>query len=72
MDDIRDMIAAQRGELGELLAGLPTARWDEANAKSRVAGQNSSPLPSNSLGNASVSPSLFTYYLHFPQYLVLL
>jgi uncharacterized protein (TIGR03083 family) len=30
MDDIRDMIAAQRGELGELLAGLPTARWDEA------------------------------------------
>ncbi len=29
MDDIRDMIAAQRGELGELLAGLPAARWDE-------------------------------------------
>jgi uncharacterized protein (TIGR03083 family) len=29
MDDIRDMIAAQRTELGELLAGLPAARWDE-------------------------------------------
>ncbi len=29
MDDVRDMIAAQRGELGELLAGLPAARWDE-------------------------------------------
>ncbi len=29
MDDIRDMIAAQRAELAEVLAGLPAARWDE-------------------------------------------
>jgi uncharacterized protein (TIGR03083 family) len=29
MDDVRDMIAAQRGELAEMLAGLPAARWDE-------------------------------------------
>lgn len=29
MDTIRDMIAAQRTELAELLAGLPEPRWDE-------------------------------------------
>ena len=29
MDDIRDMIAAQRGELAVVLAGLPAPRWDE-------------------------------------------
>jgi uncharacterized protein (TIGR03083 family) len=29
MDDIRDMIAAQRGELAQVLAGLPAASWDE-------------------------------------------
>jgi uncharacterized protein (TIGR03083 family) len=29
MDDIRDMIAAERTELAELLAGLPAPRWDE-------------------------------------------
>ena len=29
MDTIRDMIAAQRAELGEILAGLPGPRWDE-------------------------------------------
>jgi uncharacterized protein (TIGR03083 family) len=29
MDTIRDMIAAQRTELAELLAGLPGPRWDE-------------------------------------------
>ncbi len=29
MDGIRDMIAAQRAELAEVLAGLPAARWDE-------------------------------------------
>ena len=28
-DTIRDMIAAQRAELAEVLAGLPQARWDE-------------------------------------------
>jgi uncharacterized protein (TIGR03083 family) len=28
MDDIRDMIAAQRGELARVLAGLPAASWD--------------------------------------------
>src|ERR1700690_1508481 len=28
MDDIRDMIAAQRGELAQVLAGLPAASWD--------------------------------------------
>jgi uncharacterized protein (TIGR03083 family) len=29
MDGIRDMIAAQRGELAEVLGGLPAPRWDE-------------------------------------------
>ena len=29
MDDIRDMIAAERTELAELLDGLPAPRWDE-------------------------------------------
>ena len=29
MDTIRDMIAAQRAELGEVLAGLPRPGWDE-------------------------------------------
>jgi len=29
MDTIRDMIAAQRTELAEILAGLPSAGWDE-------------------------------------------
>ncbi len=29
MDDIRDMIAAERTELAETLAGLPAPRWDE-------------------------------------------
>jgi uncharacterized protein (TIGR03083 family) len=29
MDTIRDMIAAQRAELGEVLAGLPGPRWEE-------------------------------------------
>ena len=29
MDGIRDMIAAQRAELAEVLAGLPAARWDQ-------------------------------------------
>jgi uncharacterized protein (TIGR03083 family) len=29
MDTIRDMIAAQRAELGEVLAGLPGPGWDE-------------------------------------------
>ena len=29
MDDIRDMIAAERTELAKLLAGLPASRWDE-------------------------------------------
>jgi uncharacterized protein (TIGR03083 family) len=29
MDTIRDMIAAQRAELGEVLAGLPESGWDE-------------------------------------------
>ncbi|MDQ2811682.1 MAG: maleylpyruvate isomerase family mycothiol-dependent enzyme [Actinomycetota bacterium] len=29
MDDIRDMIAAQRSELAVVLAGLPAPRWDE-------------------------------------------
>ena len=29
MDTIRDMIAAQRAELAEVLAGLPEASWDE-------------------------------------------
>jgi uncharacterized protein (TIGR03083 family) len=29
MDGIKDMIAAERAELAELLAGLPAARWDE-------------------------------------------
>jgi uncharacterized protein (TIGR03083 family) len=28
MDGIRDMIAAQRGELAQVLAGLPAASWD--------------------------------------------
>jgi uncharacterized protein (TIGR03083 family) len=28
MDDIRDMIAGQRGELAQVLAGLPAAGWD--------------------------------------------
>jgi uncharacterized protein (TIGR03083 family) len=28
MDDIRNMIAAQRGELAQVLAGLPAASWD--------------------------------------------
>lgn len=31
MDGIRDMIAAQRSELAEVLAGLPEPRWDEAS-----------------------------------------
>jgi uncharacterized protein (TIGR03083 family) len=29
MDDIRDMIAAHRSELAEMLASLPAPRWDE-------------------------------------------
>ena len=29
MDNIRDMIAAERAELAEMLAGLPAPRWDE-------------------------------------------
>lgn len=29
MDDIRDMIAAERGALADVLAGLPVERWDE-------------------------------------------
>jgi uncharacterized protein (TIGR03083 family) len=29
MDDIRDMIAGERGALAEVLASLPAARWDE-------------------------------------------
>jgi uncharacterized protein (TIGR03083 family) len=29
MDTIRDMIAAQRAELADVLAGLPAASWDE-------------------------------------------
>jgi uncharacterized protein (TIGR03083 family) len=29
MDTIRDMIAAQRGELAAVLAGLPASTWDE-------------------------------------------
>jgi uncharacterized protein (TIGR03083 family) len=29
MDTIRDMIAAQRGELAAVLSGLPAGRWDE-------------------------------------------
>ena len=29
MDGIRDMIAAERAELAEVLAGLPAARWDD-------------------------------------------
>src|SRR5437773_742719 len=29
MDTIRDMIAAQRAELAEVLTGLPGPRWDE-------------------------------------------
>src|SRR5579859_2041664 len=29
MDTIRDMIAAQRTELAEVLAGLPESGWDE-------------------------------------------
>lgn len=29
MDTIRDMIAAQRAELGEILAGLPGPSWEE-------------------------------------------
>ena len=29
MDDIRDMIAAERTELAKMLAGLPAPRWDE-------------------------------------------
>ncbi len=29
MDDIRDMIAAERTELAEMLADLPAPRWDE-------------------------------------------
>ena len=29
MDDIRDMIAAERTELAEMLTGLPAPRWDE-------------------------------------------
>ena len=29
MDDIRDMIAAERTELAEMLDGLPVRRWDE-------------------------------------------
>ena len=29
MDTIRDMIAAQRAELAEVLAGLPGPRWEE-------------------------------------------
>ena len=29
MDDIRDMIAAERTELAEMLAGLPAPRWDQ-------------------------------------------
>ena len=29
MDTIRDMIAAQRTELAEVLAALPAARWDD-------------------------------------------
>ena len=29
MDTIRDMIAAQRAELAEVLAGLPASGWDE-------------------------------------------
>jgi uncharacterized protein (TIGR03083 family) len=28
MDDIKDMIAGQRGELAQVLAGLPAASWD--------------------------------------------
>ena len=29
MDTVRDMIAAQRGELAAVLAGLPAPRWDQ-------------------------------------------
>ncbi len=29
MDDIRDMIAAERADLAEMLTGLPAPRWDE-------------------------------------------
>ena len=29
MDSIKDMIAAERAELAEVLTGLPAARWDE-------------------------------------------
>jgi uncharacterized protein (TIGR03083 family) len=29
MNDIKDMIAAERGDLAALLAGLPAERWDE-------------------------------------------
>jgi uncharacterized protein (TIGR03083 family) len=29
MDDIRDMIAGERGALAEVLASLPATRWDE-------------------------------------------
>ncbi|HEY6309533.1 MAG TPA: maleylpyruvate isomerase family mycothiol-dependent enzyme [Streptosporangiaceae bacterium] len=29
MDEIRDMIAGERGALAEVLASLPAARWDE-------------------------------------------
>ncbi len=29
MDGIRDMIAAERAELAEVLTALPAARWDE-------------------------------------------
>jgi uncharacterized protein (TIGR03083 family) len=29
MDSIRDMIAAERAELAEVLTGLPAARWDD-------------------------------------------
>src|SRR6267378_8493184 len=29
MNSIKDMIAAERGELAEVFTGLPAARWDE-------------------------------------------
>ena len=38
MDTIRDMIAAQRAELAEVLAGLPAPGWDEPTLCARLAG----------------------------------
>ena len=35
MDDIRDMIAAERTQLAEMLDGLPAPRWDRADAVRR-------------------------------------